>query len=43
MPFIHRTLNRFPQSPSPLEQVKHEENSLLVEESSLLSEENKLF
>jgi hypothetical protein len=42
MPFKHRTLNRFPQAPSPLELVKNEENSILVEESSVLSEENRL-
>lgn len=28
MPFLHRTLNRFPQAPSPRELVKNEENSL---------------
>lgn len=42
MPFKHRTLNRFPLTPSPLELVKNEENSILVEEFSVLSDENKL-
>lgn len=43
MPFIYRTLNRFPNNPSPIEPVKQEDHSIEVEEESIISpEENAI-